>query len=59
MMIRGTSKLVRRRAFTFEKLMAAHYVKNIRNEVKTTFLMEITSCWSSQVFIYRNMPRAA
>jgi hypothetical protein len=59
MMVRDTSKLVGGRADTFERSMATLYVKNILNEVKTTFLMEMTSCWRTQPLFYRNMPRVA
>ena len=43
MMIRGRYKLVGAKVDTFSKPMVAHYVKNIHNEVKITFLMEMTS----------------
>lgn len=43
MMIRGRYKLVGPRADTFRREMVAQYVKNNPNEVKITYLMEMTS----------------
>jgi hypothetical protein len=59
MMIQGRCKAVGARADTFRRVMAARNVKNIRNEVKITFLIEMTSCWSRQPLVSRNIPQVA
>jgi hypothetical protein len=58
MMIQGRCKAVGARADTFRRVMAARNVKNI-NEVKITFLIEMTSCWSRQPLVSRNIPQVA